>query len=55
MIKFKSQVKILTANELAVKVRELAAQIALARVEKKPTLKLRKQLAIVKTYENAKR
>ena len=55
MIKYKSQVKILTREELAVKVRELAAQIARARVEKKPTLKLRKQLAIVKTYENTKR
>ncbi len=50
MIRFKSQVKIQTPEELAVKIRELVVQIARARVERKPTLKLRKQLAIVKTY-----
>lgn len=50
MIKFKAQVKILNPEELAVKVRELGVQIAKARVEKKPTHKLLKQLAIVKTY-----
>ncbi len=50
MIKFKSQVKILNPEELAVKIRELVTQIARARVEKKPTHKLLKQLAIVKTY-----
>lgn len=52
MTKFKSQAKIMTVEELAIKVRDLVVQIARARVEKKPTLKLRKQLAIVKTYAN---
>lgn len=55
MTKFKAQVKILTPEELGVKARELTALVARARIERKPTYKLRKQLAIVKTYENTKR
>lgn len=55
MIKFKSQVKIMTPEELAVKARELITIIARTRVEKKPTAKLRKQLAIVLTYANINR
>ncbi len=55
MVKFKSQVKIMTLEELVVKARELATVIARARVEKKPTHKLLKQLAIVKTYADSHR
>lgn len=45
----------MTPEELAVKARELVTVIARARVEKKPTHKLLKQLAIVKTYANSHR
>ena len=63
MTKFKKRVRDLTTAELTVKASELVEEIAKLRLElatgrlqnKRKVFILRKQLAIVKSYENSKR
>lgn len=63
MTKFKTSVKYLTQGELAVKIRESMASMAKIRLEMtvgkvknvRQLFNLRKQLAILKTYEKLSR